>query len=203
MQNKPLIDQQLANRFKQLDQSPRNGNGKIDPLVFAHFIKNSVSYYAIAHDEKRNEILCFVSNAKDINKPEWISIEKLEEKSLLGLGKGAVRDYSFSETNHSNLKIEPYRNTIEEYYIEYKKDIEENEQREKERLEAEEKMSHPLTQEQVLSAEQITNDHLLNEFELLRIEEQDNAAALTYEEQEREDAFTHNTDLENENEVTR
>ena len=123
MEKESLIDQQLADRFKQLDQSPRNGNTKIDPLVFAHFIKSGVSYYAIAHDEKRNEILCFVSNAKDISKPEWVSIKKLEEKPLFG--KAAYRDASFNEISHSNLKIEPYRNSIEEYYLEQKKDMEE------------------------------------------------------------------------------
>lgn len=125
MKKEHLVDNQLLSRFKSLDQSPRNGNSKIDPTVFALFIKDGVYYYAIAHDEKQNEILCFVSNAEDIDKPEWISINTLEEKSLLGLGKGVIRDYSFSETNKSNLRIEPYRNSIEEYYLEQKKDKDE------------------------------------------------------------------------------
>ena len=126
MKNKPLIDKKLADRFKALDQFPReNVNPKIDPLVLARFVKNGVSYYAIAHDEKRDEICCYVSDAKDINKPQWISINKLEQKLYFGFGKGAERDMSFVEIKHSNLEIEPNYNSIEKYFIEQKKDKEE------------------------------------------------------------------------------
>lgn len=117
----------------------------------------------------------------------------------------ATRDKKFQKRWMVSIKIEK---EFKSYLDSKAQETEEQERLLQEQLKAEEEKSYPLTPEETARVEAISNEHLLNEFELLRIEEQDNEAALIYEapedewiipiEQDLEETFIHNVDVENE-----
>jgi hypothetical protein len=99
-----LITDKLKARFEELSD-PAPQEYKIDPIIVAKFVKGSVSYYAIAYNEERNELCCYVSDSETPDKTQWIKVEELEREPLFG--KAAKRDMCFTEVHFSNIEIVP------------------------------------------------------------------------------------------------